>query len=72
MQKQTVSGEYRLTYAPFRFLEDASVQPFYLAADIPAPGTIEELHYHDGLELGICVEGSGVFIIDGEPLTRCV
>lgn len=69
VQKQTVSGEYRLTYAPFRFLEDASVQPFYLAADIPAPGTIEELHYHDGLELGICVEGSGVFIIDGEPLT---
>ena len=31
MQKQSIPGEYRLTYAPFRFLEDATVQPFHLA-----------------------------------------
>ena len=69
MQKQSIPGEYRLTYAPFRFLEDATVQPFHLGTDSPALKDIEELHYHDGLELGICVEGSGIFIIDGEPLS---
>ncbi len=69
MQKQPVSGEYRLRFEPFRFLDDASVRPFHLAEDSPASGMIDELHYHDGLELGLCLEGAGVFIIDGEPLT---
>ena len=68
MQKRTSSWPYRLTYAPFRFLEDPSVQPFHMNADSPNPAVIDELHYHDGLELGLCLDGSGVFIIDGEPI----
>ena len=68
VQKRTSSWPYRLTYAPFRFLEDPSVQPFHMNADSPNPAVIDELHYHDGLELGLCLDGSGVFIIDGEPI----
>ena len=68
VQKQTSFWDYRLTYAPFRFLEDPSVQPFHLAPNTPESGDIGELHYHDGLELGLCLSGSGVFIIDGDPL----
>ncbi len=68
VQNRTSSWPYRLTYAPFRFLEDPSVQPFHLGANTPDPAAIDELHYHDGLELGLCLNGSGVFLVDGEPL----
>ena len=67
MQKQTSFWDYRLTYAPFRFLEDPSVQPFHLAPNTPESGDIGELHYHDGLELGLCLSGSGVFTVPQSP-----
>ena len=44
VQKQTSFWDYRLTYAPFRFLEDPSVQPFHLAPNTPESGDIDELH----------------------------
>lgn len=68
MQNRSSCQRYPLQYAPFHFLEDIRLPPFFFMEYQLHASEIAALHCHDGLELGLCTEGSGTFIINGESL----
>jgi len=69
MQNQSLSDEYKVKYAPFDFLSKPGIAPYHIALDTPSLYEIDELHYHDAIEIGYCYKGSGIFIIDGEIIS---
>lgn len=66
MQNQSILDKYRVKYDSFKFLENENMPLFHIALYSPPELEIEELHYHDALEVGYCLEGSGTFMIDEE------
>lgn len=65
MQKRAISDNITIDYAPFDsfFREDGG--RVHHGYHCPPMHPIRDLHHHDALELGYCLEGSGVFWIDG-------
>ena len=68
MQNRSILERYRIQYAQIPFSEQMPVAPAEMGRYRPGSRKIEELHYHNGLELGYCFSGSGLFMIDGEIL----
>ena len=65
MQKRATSDNITIDYEPFDsfFREDGG--RVHHGYHCPPMHPIRDLHHHDALELGYCLEGSGVFWIDG-------
>ena len=71
MRKQVLNGfqtNYPVEYASFEKLFEQNPAGIAVEYHQPACRPIESLHHHDGVEVGYCEKGSGVFFIDGETL----
>lgn len=69
MQKQSKLNNYNIKYDSFDFLCNPHMQLFHIVDYTLPKNQIQELHYHDAIEIGICEKGSGIFIIDGEIIS---
>ncbi|WMJ24115.1 AraC family transcriptional regulator [Paludicola sp. MB14-C6] len=67
MQNQS-SSKYSVRYSPYSDFNNQDRLPYHLEHCL-LPYLIEELHYHDGIELGYCSSGCGVFIIGKEIIS---
>lgn len=71
MQKQAkshVDTGYPVEYSSFEKLFQEDPGRLVIECHQPDCQPIESLHHHDGVEVGYCESGSGVFFIDGQNL----
>ncbi len=65
MQKQEILKGITIEYVSFdRFFRENG-DGIHMDYHVPLKEPMEWVHHHDALELGYCMEGSGVFWIDG-------
>lgn len=68
MQIQSYLEKYEIEYYGFDFSLDNPMDTLYFLQS-PEIDNINELHYHNALEIGFCYSGSGIFIINGEIIS---
>lgn len=68
MQKRAFSRneEYRTLYEPLPTAADTPIYRDRAAAILPYAEDFPKLHFHDRYEIGICEEGEGLFLAEGE------
>jgi len=69
VQKRAFAPEitYDVEFASFADYFAADPTGLHISPHEP-PATISSLHHHDAVEVGYCLEGNGVFTVDGENL----
>ena len=66
--KNYVDMGYPVEYSSFEKLFQEDPGRLVIEYHQPECQPIESLHHHDGVEVGYCESGSGVFFIDGQNL----
>ena len=65
MQKQEIGPVYETEYAPMDWYFRENGTNLHIDFYTVPKGRITHLHYHDAVELGLCLDGEGLFRIDG-------
>lgn len=66
--KRSPHTGYPVEYAPFEEVFRRDPECLVVQYNQPDRCPIESIHHHDGVEVGFCESGSGVFFVDGENL----
>lgn len=65
MPKRIMITEYPVEYAPFNPQESRCFYGFPENMDLPDSG-ISSMHYHSSYQIGVCVSGNGVFLLEND------
>ena len=65
MPKRIMITEYPVEYAPFNPPENRCFYGFPENAELP-DSNIASMHYHSSYQIGVCVSGNGVFLLEND------
>lgn len=65
MPRRIVITEYPVEYVPFNPVENACFYAQPITEELPDSG-VASLHYHSSYQIGVCLSGNGVFLIENE------
>jgi len=71
MQKRAKDAKeltYNTEYDPYEDFLQKTPSKLRIGYHDPDFALISGLHYHDVVEVGLCLEGNGIFIVDGQMI----